>query len=351
MKILAINPGSTSTKIAVYNDDTEIARGSIQHVPMMKEVDDDIQERVEEIKSFLRNEGIELDFDSIACRGGILPPLESGTYRVNERMVDFLLHHAEVEHPSNLAAPIGFRLSEGRVPVFVTNPISVDEFCEEARLSGLPQLPRISRLHALNMKAAARQVAADLGRDVDNLNLVIAHLGGGISVGLQLKGRVVDVNNATDEGPFSPTRTGELPVADLAEMCFAGRYTEKELLDRYLKSGGLRAYLGTDDLRKALEMSESDPEAALVVDAMAYQIGKEIGGMVALAGGSIDAIVLTGGMAYNSQFVQKIKSYVGKFALVVIEPGENELLSLALGAQRVLRGIETAKEFDPEVAT
>lgn len=350
MKILAINPGSTSTKIAVFNNEHEVTKGAIQHFTSQKNSEDDIRERAEEIISFLRDRDVQFDFDAIACRGGILPPLESGTYRVNEKMVDFLLHHSEVDHPSNLAAPIGLLLSEGKIPVFITDPISVDEFCEEARLSGLPQLPRISRLHALNMKTAARQIAADLGKDVENLNLVIAHLGGGISVGLQLRGKMVDVNNATDEGPFSPTRTGELPVADLAEKCFSGEYTEKQLLDRYLKSGGLRAYLGTDDLRKALEMAESDSYAAMVVDAMVYQIGKEIGGMVALGGGSIDAIVLTGSIAYNAEIVEKIKSFVGKFALVVVEPGENELLSLALGSQRVLQGTEKAREFDAEVA-
>ncbi|MBN2252234.1 MAG: butyrate kinase [Kosmotogaceae bacterium] len=351
MKILAINPGSTSTKIAVFDDEHEVTKGAIRHFISQKNPEDDIQERAEEIISFLRDRDVQLDFDAIACRGGILPPLESGTYRVNEKMVDFLLHHTEVDHPSNLAAPIGLLLSKGKIPVFITDPISIDEFCEEARLSGLPQLPRISRLHALNMKAAARQIAADLGKNVENLNLVIAHLGGGISVGLQLRGKMVDVNNATDEGPFSPTRTGELPVGDLSEKCFSGEYTEKQLIDRYLKSGGLRAYLGTDDLRKALEMADSDPDAAMVVDAMIYQISKEIGGMVALGGGKIDAIVLTGGMAYNAELVEKIKSFVGKFALVVIEPGENELLSLALGAQRVLEGTEKAREFDAEVAS
>jgi len=351
MKILAINPGSTSTKIAVFNNEHEETKGSIQHFTSQKNPEDAIRERAEEILSFLRDRDVQFDFDAIACRGGILPPLESGTYRVNEKMVDFLLHHTEVDHPSNLAAPIGLLLSEGKIPVFITDPISIDEFCEEARLSGLPQLPRISRLHALNMKAAARQIAADLGRNVENLNLVIAHLGGGISVGLQLRGKMVDVNNATDEGPFSPTRTGELPVGDLVEKCFSGEYTEKQLIDRYLKSGGLRAYLGTDDLRKALEMADTDPYAAMVVDAMVYQISKEIGGMVALGGGSIDAIVLTGGMAYNADLVEKIKSFVGKFALVVIEPGENELLSLALGAQRVLESAEKVREFSAEVAS
>lgn len=350
MKILAINPGSTSTKVAVFNDEEEIVRGSIQHFSSRNDRSQDIQDRAEEILSFLNESSISFDFDAIACRGGILPPMESGTYLVNDKMVDFLLHRSAIDHPSNLAAPIGLRLSEGKIPVFITDPISVDELCEEARLSGLPQLPRVSRLHALNMKAAARQIAFDLGRDVQNLNLVIAHLGGGISVGLQLRGKMVDVNNATDEGPFSPNRTGELPVGDVVEKCFSGEYSERELLNRYLKFGGLLAYLGTDDLRKALEFAKEDDDAALVVDAMAYQIGKEIGGMVAVAGGSIDAIVLTGGMAYNTEFVQKIKEYIGKFALVVIEPGENELLSLALGAKRVLEGTEKARTFDPEVA-
>ncbi len=263
--------------------------------------------------------------------------------------MDYLLHSSPVDHPSNLAAPIGFMISEGEIPVFITDPVSVDEFCQEARYSGLPQIPRVSRLHALNMRAAARQISEEFGRDLDSLNLVIAHLGGGISVGLQLRGRMVDVNNANDEGPFSPTRTGELPVGDVVKACFSGRFSQRELISRYTKEGGLKAYLGTDDFRKVMEMAESDAAAREVVEAMAYGIAKEIGGMCAVAGGKIDAIVLTGGMAYNSSFVELIKEYVSKFALVVIEPGENELLSLALGAQRVLAGVEEAKTFDPEV--
>lgn len=350
MRILVINPGSTSVKLGVFEGASQIFNATLEHAQSEPESDGGITEKASEIRDFLQERGMNLeDFDAIACRGGILPPMESGTYLVDESMVDYLLHCSPVEHPSNLAAPIGFELARGEIPVFITDPISVDELSTEARYSGLPQIPRVSRLHALNMKAAARQVAGELARDVNSLNLVIAHLGGGVSVGLQLKGRMVDVNNANDEGPFSPTRSGELPVGDLAKMCFEGPYDQKELIKRYTKTGGLKAYLDTDDLREAMKIARDDSHAEEVVRAMAYGIAKEIGGMCAIAAGQIDAIVLTGGMAYNSKFTEMIKDFVGKFALVVIVPGENELLSLALGAQRVLCGAEKARQFKPEV--
>ncbi|HOY25396.1 MAG TPA: butyrate kinase, partial [Mesotoga sp.] len=351
MKVLVINPGSTSTKIGVFEDSTLVLAESLKHVKREDSPHDKgVASRADEIRSFLAVKEISLEqFDAIACRGGILPPMESGTYRVNEEMCQYLVHSSKMDHPANLAAPIGMELSRGSIPVFITDPVSVDEFSPEARYSGLPQIPRVSLLHALNMKAAARQVAAEFGRDLENLNLVVVHLGGGISVGLQLRGKMVDVNNANDEGPFSPTRSGELPVGSVVEACFSSGLSEKELLSRYTKAGGMVAYLGTDDLRIAMEMARSDEKAREVIEAMAYGIAKEIGGMCTVAGGQIDAIVLTGGMAYNGSFVEMIKGYVSRFALVVIEPGENELMSLALGAERVLSGVEKAKEFHLEV--
>lgn len=350
--ILVINPGSTSTKIGVFKDHNKVFSGNTKHELIADSSitnEEKAKRRSLEIRKSLEAAGYSAnDFDAIACRGGILPPLKSGTYLVNNQMVNYLLNDSPIDHPSNYAAPIGMQLANN-IPVFITDPVSVDEFTSFARLSGIPQIKRRSLLHALNMKAAARRVAEELDKNPDDLNLVIAHLGGGISIGLQQKGEIIDVNNASDEGPFSANRCGELPVGDVAKMAFSGKYSQKELLKRYTKEGGLIAYLGTDDLRKALELSESDYEIKMIIEAMVYQIAKEIGGMCAIAGGKVDAIVLTGGMAWSSKFTEMLTGYISKFALVFIEPGENELQALAAGALRVLSGKETAKEFSVEV--
>ncbi len=346
--VLAINPGSTSTKLGLFRDRKAVVSASIDHKigsdhkHMSREQEVDMRRKA--ILEFMKENGIEPDsLDAIACRGGILPSLKSGTYAVDQEMVDYLLYRSTVDHPSNLAAPIGTELSKGDIPVFITDPVSVDEFWEWSRLSGIPQIERRSLLHALNMKASARRVAEEMAKDIDDLNFVIVHLGGGISVGLQIKGKMVDVNNANDEGPFSPTRSGELPVGDVLEKAFSKEYSEKELVSRYTKRGGMLAYLGTEDLRRALALSRTDTYARRVVSAMAYQVAKEIGGMCAVAGGDIDAVVLTGGMAFSESFVGMIRSYVSRFALVIVEPGENELLALVEGAERVLNGDEEVK--------
>ncbi len=348
--VLAINPGSATTKLGLFRDGKEVITKTLEHSGELHAADvskeHDIEVRRSAVVGFLRENGIDIStIDAIACRGGILPPLESGTYVVDDEMVDYLIHRSPVDHPSNRAAPLGAELSMGKVPVFITDPVSVDEFWELSRISGIPQIERRSLLHALNMKAAARRVAQEMGKDLTDLNFVIVHLGGGISVGLQMEGRMVDVNNANDEGPFSPNRSGELPVGDVVEMAFSGKHSEKQLISRYTKQGGLFAYTGTDDLRKAFELSQNDNNVSQVIAAMAYQIAKEIGGMCAVAGGEIDAVVLTGGMAYSERFVEMIRSYVSRFALVTVEPGENELLSLVEGAERVLNGTERAKKL------
>ncbi|MFW6120194.1 MAG: butyrate kinase [Petrotogales bacterium] len=346
--ILVINPGSTSTKLAIFENEKPVFEKTMQHSDNYNEdVKETIRIRAKDVKELIETNGYKLDnFTAIACRGGILPPLPGGTYIVNEDMVNYLLYQSPVDHPSNYAAPMGMELSQDKLPVFITDPISTDEFIDEARLSGLPQIKRLSLLHTLNMRAVSHKVAKAFGKDIDELNMVIAHLGGGISVGLLLKGRFVDVNNANGEGPFSPNRTGELPVGDLAKMCFSKKYSKKELIRRYTKEGGLKAYLGTDNLKDAIQ--RKDNYSKLIVEAMAYQISKEIGGMCAVAGGKIDAIILTGGMAYSSNFVEKIKCYISKFGLVVTEPGEHEMLALAQGAIRVLNKSETPKSFSLE---
>ena len=345
MLILVINPGSTSTKVAIFEDENKKIQKTLHHPPEDLEKFDSLMKQKEyrekAIFEFLKEYGYKLeDFDAIACRGGILPPLKSGTYRVNEEMVDYLKYKSKVSHASNLAAVIGFEMSNGKVPVFITDPVSVHEMIDEARISGIPEIERLSLAHALNIKAVARKVASELGKKYEDLNMVVAHLGGGISVTAHLKGKMIDVNNANDEGPFSPERTGELPVGDVVKLCFSGKYGHKEIKKMFVGKGGVVAYLGTNNMKEALEMAKNDENAKLIVDAMAYQIAKEIGGMCAILKGKVDAIVITGGIANNQEFVENIKSYIYNFAPVFNVPGEFEMEALALGALRVLSGEE-----------
>lgn len=349
-RILVINPGSTSTKIAVYEDEKCIFLEKVEHkvedLDKYPDLMDQIEFRRKNIIDCLERHGFKKsDFSAIAARGGILPPIESGTYFVNEKMVHYLRYLSPVKHVSNLAAVIAHELADGKIPVYITDPVSVDEMIPEARFSGIPEIQRKSLLHALNIKAVCRKVAFEFNRTYEELNLVVAHLGGGISIAAIRKGRIIDVNNANDEGPFSPERTGELPVGDVVRMCFSGKYTKDELKKMFVGKGGLVAYLGTNDLREALKMAQVDKRADLIIEAMAYQIAKEIGGMCAVLCGVVDAIILTGGMAYSIDFVNRIKSYVYKFAPIFVVPGEFEMEALALGALRVLRGEDSAKAW------
>ena len=357
MRVLVINPGSTSTKVAVFEDEKEVLSIRIDHpvqeLEKFERLSDQMEFRKEAIINALKENGFEVkDFDAIACRGGILPPLSGGTYRVSEEMVHYLLNESPVEHASNLAAPIGYELAKPHgIPVFITDPISVDEMLPEAKLSGIPQIERKSYGHYLNMKAVARWIAKEkYGKRYEDLNFVVVHLGGGISVAAHRKGKVIDINNANDEGPFSPERTGELPVGDLAKVAFSGRYSKKELKKRYVGKGGLVAYLGTNDMREALRRArEGDERAAEVVWAMAYQIAKEIGGMAAVLRGEVDGVIITGGIAHNPDFVEMIASFIKKkLPDIHVVPGEFEMKALAEGALRVLRGEEEAKEWRKE---
>ncbi len=357
MRVLVINPGSTSTKVAVFEDEKEVLSIRIDHpvqeLEKFERLSDQMEFRKEAIINALEENGFEVkDFDAIACRGGILPPLSGGTYRVSEEMVHYLLNESPVEHASNLAAPIGYELAKPHgIPVFITDPISVDEMLPEAKLSGIPQIERKSYGHYLNMKAVARWIAKEkYGKRYEDLNFVVVHLGGGISVAAHRKGKVIDINNANDEGPFSPERTGELPVGDLAKVAFSGRYSKKELKKRYVGKGGLVAYLGTNDMREALRRArEGDERAAEVVWAMAYQIAKEIGGMAAVLRGEVDGVIITGGIAHNPDFVEMIASFIKKkLPDIHVVPGEFEMKALAEGALRVLRGEEEAKEWRKE---
>ncbi|MCP5465685.1 MAG: butyrate kinase [Thermotogae bacterium] len=354
IRILVINPGSTSTKTAVFEEDKLIASETIEHSPdnlkKFEKLTDQIDFRKKDIENFIKNNGFKIsDFSAIAARGGILPPLKSGTYTVNEEMVNYFKFESPVDHASNLASIIGFELSGGSIPVYITDPVSVDEFIPESRISGIPEIERRSLVHTLNMKMVARRASEELGKDYNDCNFIIAHLGGGISVGAQEKGKIIDVNNANDEGPFSPERTGELPVGDVVKMAFSGEYDKKTLRKKFIGNGGLTAYLGTNDLREAFKAAKESPEKLLIIEAMAYQISKEIGGMATVLKGDIDAIIITGGLANSEDFIGMIKKRISKLGLIMVYPGSYEMEALAMGAARILNNIEKPLKWEKEV--
>ncbi|MGA2082580.1 MAG: butyrate kinase [Holophaga sp.] len=348
--ILALNPGATSTKLAVFDGDLDIFRTTVEHqgssLDRFPRVVDQFKYRLDLILTALHDAGIALDgLDAVVGRGGLLKPLEGGTYAVNARMIADLQHARE--HASNLGAILADRLARPLgIPAFIVDPVSVDEMEPEARISGLPDLPRLSFSHALNSKAVARRTAAALGRGYFDCNFVVAHLGTGVSVTAHRKGRMVDVSGAEEEGPFSPARSAGLPSLSLVKLCYSGKYTEKEMLARMVGNGGMYAHLGTRDVREAEQRAAAgDAQAALVLEAMAYKIAKEIGAMAAVLAGKVDRVVITGGIARSESLVAKVKARVAWIAPVEVLPGEEELEALAEGAIRVLRGEEAAKTY------
>lgn len=352
MKVLAINPGSTSTKIAIFEGEVCIWKEVIGHPTAelvgFAKIADQHRYRMEVILKELQNNGFELNqFSAIVGRGGIIKPLSGGTYLVDEDVVHELFYAPASEHASNLGGIIAFELAKQvGIPAYFVDPVSVDEMEAVARLSGHPELPRYSQSHALNMKAVARKVAKSMGKRYDEVNLVVAHLGSGISVAPHRQGKMIDVNNANNEGPFSPERCGTVPASYLVKLCYSGKYTEGEMLDQLVREGGLYAYLGTKDLRKAeMRMAEGDEHARLVLEALCYQVAKEIGAMATVLAGVVDRIVLTGGLAHSEFVVDQITKRVAFIAPLVAVPGEEEMESLALGALRVLNGEEDAKRY------
>ncbi len=304
------------------------------------------------VKEFVARQGRELtDFSAFACRGGLLQPVPSGTYRVDEAMIHDLQEPALGAHASNLAACIGFELSgESGIPSYIVDPIVVDELAPLARLSGLSGIERVSIFHALNQKAIARQAALDLGMAYEEMNLIVAHLGGGISVGAHHLGRVIDVNNALNgDGPFAPERAGSLPAGGLVKLCFSGKYSQAEIMKLLAGKGGLVSHLGTNDARTVEKMmNEGDEHARLVYTAMAYTVAKTIGEMATVLKGKVDAIVLTGGIAHSAFLVDEITRRVQFIAPVKVYPGEDEMKALALGVLRVLDGSASAAAYPPE---
>lgn len=351
-RILAINPGATSTKIAVFDNEIPVLKKTVEHqgqdLQLYSQIFDQYEYRLKFVLQALSEAKIELaTLSAIVGRGGLLKSVAGGTYAVNQLMLDDLKKAERGEHASNLGAVMADHLARQLgIPAYIVDPVAVDEMEPVARISGLPDIPRASLSHALNSKAVARKVARDMGKRYEDVNLVVAHLGTGVSVSPHKHGRMIDVNNAQEEGPFSPDRCGGLPARLLVKLCFSGKYTEQELLGKLLGSGGIYAYLGTKDVREAEQRAaEGDELANTVLDAMSYQVAKEIGAMSAVLAGKVDSIVLTGGIAYSHRIVTAIRERVAYLAPIVVVPGEEEMESLTAGALRVLQGEEAAKTY------
>ncbi len=351
--LLIINPGSTSTKIAVYKNEKMLFEHTLRHdveeLRPFKRIYDQYKFRKDIIVDFLKSKNIDLnELDGVVARGGLLKPIEGGTYEVNETMLEDLKTGVFGEHASNLGAILAYEIAkESNSRSFIVDPVVVDEMEDIARISGLKEIERKSIFHALNQKAVARRFAKESGKKYSELNLIVAHLGGGISVGAHRNGRVIDVNNALDgEGAFSPERAGGLPVGDMVKMCFSGKYSHDEIKKMLKGSGGLVSYLGTNDAIEVVKRIESDDEyAKLIYSAMAYQVAKDIGACSAVLHGEVDQIIITGGIAHDNMFTGWLEEMVKFIAGVTIYPGEDELHALAEGGLRIFYGEETPKIY------
>ena len=352
-RLLIINPGSTSTKIAIFDNEKPVMETTISHtseeLAPYATVIDQLDFRKNIILETLNTNGINITkLSAVVGRGGLLRPMEGGTYPVNKKMIEDVTIAAMGQHASNLGAVIANEIaSQLNIPSFIVDPVVVDEMEPIARISGMPEIERMSIFHALNQKAVARRASKDLGKSYEEVNFIVAHLGGGISVGAHKTGKVIDVNNALDgEGPFSPERTGGLPVSSVMKMCYSGEYTLAEMKKRVTGNGGIVAYLGTNDGKEVAKMiSEGNKKAELVFEAMAYQVAKEIGACAAVLEGKVDGILITGGLAHNKMLTKWIKERVEFIAPVMIYPGEDEMIALAEGGLRVLRGEEKGKIY------
>ena len=353
-RILAINPGSTSTKIAVYEGETPIFLKNIKHSQDSLEKFDKITDQFQFRKNLIIDQLVEaeIDLNSIRIvmgRGGLLKPIESGVYNVNKAMIRDLQDSPVGEHASNLggliADDIAGSLKDAKA--FIANPVVVDEMHDLARFTGHPKFKRVSIFHALNQKAVAMEHAKSMLQRYEDLNLIVVHLGGGITVGAHCKGKVVDVNQGLDgEGPFSPERTGTLPVGQLVKMCFSGDYTQKEIMSMIKGQGGLVAYLGTNSAYDAEALAfEGDEKASLILQAMAYQVSKDIGAMGTVLRGVVDGILITGGVANSQWFVNLIIERVKSIAPVHVYPGEDEMRALAFNGLLIIKGEAEIKEY------
>ncbi len=355
MRVLAINPGSTSTKIAVFNGNKQeflkTIKHSVEELAPFKHIVEQYDFRKEMIIRELQEAGFELSsFSAVVGRGGLLKPIPGGVYEVNDLMINDLRKAKMGEHASNLGGIIAKEIAStagSETCSFIVDPVVVDEMDDIARLSGMPELPRISIFHALNQKAVARRYAEEVEKKYEELNLIVVHMGGGISIGAHKAGRVVDVNNALDgDGPFSPERSGGVPSGGLAKLCFSGTYTLGEIKKKLKGKGGLVAYLGTNDAYEVeMRVKDGDKEAELVYRAMAYQISKDVGAMATVLNGNVDQIILTGGVAYDKHFVSWLKERITFIAGVTVYPGEDEMKALAEGGVLALNGTLEVKQY------
>ncbi|MBN2378491.1 butyrate kinase [candidate division WOR-3 bacterium] len=352
-RVLAVNPGSTSTKIAVYDDQEEVFSVNLSHpaeeIGKYAKIMDQYEFRRDVILKTLEEKGIETStLSAVVGRGGLLRSIPGGTFRVNDRMTEDLKAGLQGEHASNLGGLIAWAIAERLgIPSFIVDPVVVDEMEPLARYTGRPEIKRRSIFHALNQKAAARKAALELGKRYEEINLIVAHLGGGISIGAHMQGRVVDVNNALNgDGPIAPERAGSLPAWDLVSLVLDKGYGKPDVKKLLAGKGGVVAFLGTNDMRQVEErINSGDEKAREVLGAVAYTVSKEIGARAAVLRGKVDAIVLTGGLAYDKLFVDWVRDRVEFIAPLMIYPGENEMESLVQGALRVLAGEEDAKEY------
>ena len=350
-KILVINPGSTSTKFAVFHDEKLVFQQTLRHsgeeLKPFPTIASQYEFRKEVLLNCLTENQIPLDFDIIVGRGGILKPLNSGVYAITETMKADLLSAKYGEHACNLGGLIASNLANSiGCQAIIADPVVVDEMEDVARLSGHPLFPRISIFHALNQKATARIYANEKQTKYEDLNLILAHLGGGISVGAHRKGKVIDTNNALAYGPFSPERSGTISSSALATLCFSGKYTQEQVKKMLNGEGGLMAHLGTNEAHVAVERAKNgDKMAQLVLDALAYNVAKEIGAMATVLQGEVDAIILTGGIAYNACITDYITKMVQFIAPVSVYPGEDELWALASNG---IHALDTQVIFDYE---
>lgn len=350
--VLAVNPGSTSTKLALFRDETLVREANLKHadadLAVFSHIWDQLAFRVAAVEKFLDEAGVKAaELSAVVGRGGLLKPLPSGTFAVDAEMLRDMEEAKNGEHASNLGGAIAHQIA-GRhgCPSFIVDPVCVDELEPVARVSGLEGVERHSGVHALNMKAVARRHAKVVGKAYEDLRLVLVHLGSGVTLTANVGGRMIDAINPRDEGPFSPDRSGGIPMSDLIQMCFRPGATEKGVRRLLLGQSGIYSYLQTRDVRDVLKKAEAgDAKAKLVLDAMCYQVSKCIGEMATVLRGQVDGILLTGGMAHNAPIVEAIRSRVDWIGTVYVYPGEDELQALCEGALRVLRGEEPAKSY------
>lgn len=349
--ILAINPGSTSTKIAVYHDKEAIITGSLDHpiseIRKFEQIGDQLEFRKKVILDFLKSNNISLNsLDAIVGRGGLLPPVKSGAYKVNDLMIDRLKNRPIAEHASNLGAIIAYDISRKLdIDSYIYDSVTVDELNDIARISGIPLMERVSISHALNSRAMAHKYAGKIGKKYEELNLIVAHLGGGITISVHEKGSMIDIISDI-EGPFSPERSGVIPCDKLIDLCYSGLYDIRTVKKMLRGNGGLSAYLGTSDARQVEKrIEEGDSNARLVYQAMAYQVAKGIGELSTVVKGEVDAVILTGGIAFSKMLTNWIIESVSFISQVEVLAGENELESLAHGLLRVLNGEEEANTY------